>query len=267
MRLWSITAALAAVSGLVLTGGGRPAAAADKPECWGTVKGQIVFEGKDLPKPAAVNVDKDQKHCLAKGPITDEKWVVNPKNKGVRWTLVWLAPDPASGEKKLPIHPSLQSIKDKDVVIDQPQCAFVPHVVAIREGQNLLVKNSAPIPHSIKWDVNPTVNTGGNTTIQPNGKYSVEGLKAQKIPVKLSCGFHGWMSGWAGVFNHPYFAVTDENGNFEIKNAPAGNFRLMVWQEAIGWRGGAKGAKGQPITIKAGGVTDLGKLAIKPIEE
>jgi hypothetical protein len=68
------------------------------------------------------------------------------------------------------------------------------------------------------------------------------------------------MEGRVAVFDHPYFAITDEHGKFEIKDAPAGKFRIVAYQEKIGWRGGAKGKKGQEITIKAGGVTDLGDL-------
>jgi hypothetical protein len=255
--------ALAVLAGLVMSAGGPPAAAADeKNGGWGTIKGQIVFEGTTIPKPAAVDVNKDQKHCLSKGAILEEKWVINAKNKGVHWTLVWLAPDPESGETTLPVHPDLKNIKDKQVVIDQPCCKFIPHFVALREGQSVLVKNSAPVTHSIKWTVRS--GGGGNVTIEPNGKYNIQGLKAQKLPIELGCAFHGWMKGYMAVFTHPYFAVTDENGNFEIKNAPAGKYRLMVWHEAIGYRGGAAGRKGQEITIKAGGVTDLKKLGIKP---
>ena len=65
------------------------------------------------------------------------------------------------------------------------------------------------------------------------------------------------------VFDHPYFAVTDENGNFEIKLAPAGEYRLRSRHDT-GWRGGAAGKAGEKVTIKGGAVTDLGKLDMKP---
>jgi hypothetical protein len=72
------------------------------------------------------------------------------------------------------------------------------------------------------------------------------------------------MSGWVRVFDNPYFAVTDADGNFEIKDAPAGTYRLMIWQESIGYRGGAAGRDGTPVTIKAGAVTDVGPFDVKP---
>jgi hypothetical protein len=71
------------------------------------------------------------------------------------------------------------------------------------------------------------------------------------------------MKGWVRVFDHPYFAVTDADGNFVIKNAPAGKYQLVIWQEDMGFKDGEKGKDGSPITIQAGS-TDLGKIEIKP---
>ncbi len=43
--------------------------------------------------------------------------------------------------------------------------------------------------------------------------------------------------------------MTDENGTFEIKNAPAGKYRLVYWQENAGYLGGKAGRFGTPLTI------------------
>ena len=56
------------------------------------------------------------------------------------------------------------------------------------------------------------------------------------------------MTGYVRVFDHPYYALTDEDGTFEIKNAPAGKFRIVFWHEN-GVRGGAKGRFGEVIQI------------------
>ena len=65
------------------------------------------------------------------------------------------------------------------------------------------------------------------------------------------------------VFTHPYYAITDADGKFEIKDAPAGKHRLFIWQESIGWRGGAAGRNGMEIAVKGGGAIDLGQLDMK----
>src|SRR6266481_1940243 len=136
----------------------------DGDKSWGTIKGQIVWDGGAIPEPKVLAVNKDQQHCLGKGPIVSEDWVINKNNKGVRWTFVWLAPEPG-GAATLPIHPSLRAIPNKEVEIDQPRCAFIPHSLAMREGQVLVAKNSAPIPHNVNWTGNPLKNPGGNNII------------------------------------------------------------------------------------------------------
>jgi hypothetical protein len=80
----------------------------------------------------------------------------------------------------------------------------------------------------------------------------------------IECNIHPWMSARVGVFNHPYFAVTDEDGNFDLPLAPAGKFRLVVWNNA--YLGGAEGRFGQPVTIEAGRTIDFGTLAFTPPE-
>jgi hypothetical protein len=258
----SLEPGLFAESKLVVVANPKPAA--DQGDsAWGTIKGQIVYEGDSIPERKALNVNKDQEHCLGKGPILSEDWVVNKQNKGVRWTFVWLAPEPGS-PNKLPIHPTLKDIRNKEVEIDQPRCAFVPHCLGMREGQVLVAKNSAPIAHNVRWVGNPIKNPGGSNIIPAQGSFKIEGLKADKLPLIIECNIHPWMKGRVGVFDHPYFAVTDDNGNFEIKLAPAGEYRLKVYHESVGWRGGAEGRNGEKITIKGGGVTDLGKLGLKP---
>jgi hypothetical protein len=264
MRYLSMAAALALLGTLALLPGERRAEAADA-QGWGTVKGQVVLDGQ-VPEPKEIDVSKskDKAHCLSKGKLYSQEWVVNSKNKGVRWAFAWLAPDPSSEDDKLPIHPSLKTVKVKQVILDQPCCRFVPHCIAIREGQELVVKNSAPVQHNVNFASDELVNKPFNVLLPPGGSKTASNLKAQKRIIPISCNIHPWMSGWAKVFDHPYYAITDEDGKFEIKLAPAGKYRLIVWQEGAGWLGGAKGKNGMPITIKADGVTDVGKLGLKP---
>jgi hypothetical protein len=256
-----IWAALVASLGLMVLS--APARA----EGWGTLKGQVVWGGKGVPKAVPVNVDKDKEHCLSKGPLKSEEYVVNEKNKGVRWVMVWLVNADDTNvrtPKPLPIHPSLKEPKEKQVVIDQPCCAFEPHALFMRTGQDLVVKNSAPIAHNVMTIArkNPSINV-----LIPAGKETV--LKDMETevfpPVQISCSIHGWMKAKLIVLPHPYFAVTDANGNFEIKNAPAGKFRLILWQEGKGWVQG--GNKGIPVEIKANETTDLKKIELTPDPE
>lgn len=231
-------------------------------ESWGTVKGQVIWAGGDIPAPDKINVDANQDHCLAKGALYYEKWVIDKDTKGVANVVVWLAPIPPA--KTMPIHPKLQDVPKDPLVIDQPQCAFVPHVSTMREGQTLIIKNSSPVPHNTNYSGSQLINPGGNPIIPPGKQIEVTDLKADRRPLTLACNIHKWMSGRVGVFNHPYHLVTKKDGTFEIKDAPAGSFRVFVWHEEKGWLQAGGDSKGQEITIPADGVLDLGKIEIKP---
>src|SRR5262249_51359807 len=151
-----------------------------------------------------LNVNKDESHCLAKGPILDHEWIVNKENKGVKNVFVWLAADPASPVKTLPIHPDLKAVPKEPHVIDQPQCMFEPYASTMREGQDLIVKNSAPVAHNASYIGSRLKNPGNNPIVPAGGQVSIT-LKADRFPVRLSCNIHGWMKGLVGVYDHPYF--------------------------------------------------------------
>ncbi len=72
------------------------------------------------------------------------------------------------------------------------------------------------------------------------------------------------MKSWVRIFDHPYFALTDEDGKFEIKNAPAGKYNLVMWQGGVGWVNGGK--NGQTIEIPAGGTVEVNEK-LKPESE
>jgi hypothetical protein len=237
-----------------------PALAADPK--WGNIKGQIVWDGDKLPEREKINVDANPKECLKNGPLFSEKIVVDAKSKGVRWVMVYLA-DPGDPNAKVPIHPNLQTPKDKKVVVDQPCCAFEPHVLGIREGQILVAKNSAEVAHNVNI-LGGAKNPNLNKSVPPGGELEVDKWVASTTAVPIKCDVHRWMQGYVRVFSHPYFAVTDENGNFEIKDAPAGNYNIVIWHETGYVRGDKKGT---PITIKANETTDLGTIKMAPPKE
>jgi hypothetical protein len=231
-------------------------------EKWVTIKGQVVFPAdKQLPKRSSLNVTQDKDHCLSKGDILDESVIVNAKTKGIKNVVVFLRPDDTDPKSEFPkdkIHPDDAKRKPAEVAIDQPCCMFVDRVTVARVGDKIVVKNSAPVAHNFFWD---SGNNGAhNITIPKMDKWTMpDALKKENPPIQYKCTIHGWMTGYVRIFDHPYYAVTDENGKFEIKNAPAGKFRIVYWHEN-GVRGGAKGRFGDQIEIT--GPT----LELKPID-
>jgi hypothetical protein len=247
-----ILIAFSTVAALALSLAERPAVAQNGE--WGAVKGQVLFVGKP-PEPKKVDVGMHAQ-CLRNGPLFDESWVINPKNQGVRWTFVWLQPV-TKDAPALKVHPKLQAIKDKEVSIDQPCCQFEPRALGMREGQVLVAKNSDQIPHNVNYV--SFKNESGNVLVPAGGAHRIERLKTDRLPLAIKCDIHPWMRANVRIFNHPYFAVTDADGKFEIKDAPAGKYRLVTWHES-GW--GQGGPDGIEVTIKGGAATDV-KLELK----
>jgi hypothetical protein len=237
---------------------------------WGTIKGRVIWGGDKIPPQLEIKLPPENQEtakCIQanKNKLPpDETWVVNKDNKGLKNTFVWLVDfNNPKAKTPVPTHPSLKDAKDKQVEIDQPACHFIPYALALRESQTLLVKNSAAFTHNFKWTGNPLTINNGNVLLPPGASHPVT-LEADRLPVLVECNIHPWMKGYIRVFNHPYFAVTDENGAFEFKNAPAGKYRLMVWHGSGGWKGGAAGNMGEPVDIKKADVTDLGAIAYPP---
>jgi hypothetical protein len=270
MRFYLALALLAVLcgGGLLLTDSSSAAPAVDKPEPWATLKGRVVWADLKFPevKEIVITRDKDAiKADLKDGKLLSEEWVVNRDNRGVRWAFVWLAPakptDPDAKTVPLPIHPDLKEIKNKEVVIDIPGGRFEPHAAALRQGQVLIVRNRSTIAYNANLEVGPK-NAAVNVLLAAGKQHECKDLQAEARPILIRCNIHPWMRAWLRVFDHPYFAVMDADGKFEIKNAPAGEWRLYIWQESAGWLN--KGGKdGEPIIIKAGQTKDLGDVDVK----
>jgi plastocyanin len=173
-----------------------------------TLKGQIVYGEEKFPTPKEITPNTNQEHCLSKGKLFTEVWVIDKDSKGVKWVFVWLLDRKG---KSLPPNPNLPAPSEK-VVMDQPCCAFVPRVVALRAGQVLEVRNSAPINHNVNWSGGGRTQPSGNVGLRPSdGKQEITGLKPTTLgAVLIGCNIHGWMKGWVRVFDHPYYAVTDQ---------------------------------------------------------
>jgi plastocyanin len=140
------------------------------------------------------------------------------------------------------------------VVVDQRKMTFIPHVAVVQQGTTVDFLNSDPVAHNVYW---PSIS--GNkklahnlTVISPNQKKQFQFNDLGVVP--LLCNVHPEMSGYIVVAPTPYFAVTDKDGNFEIKNIPAGKYTLKTWSE-----------DGKPTTqaIEVGAGTATVELTVK----
>jgi len=254
MRTFSVALLTLALS-LALTASVR----AEDPG-WGTIKGTITWGEKDLPTVSALKVDKDQAHCLkTKKELLDNELIVNPANKGVKNAVVFLIPT-KPGEA-IPVHPELKAPKVKKVEIDQPCCLFEPRVLAMRADQQLEVKNSAEIGHNFKW---ANKLNEGNQAMPANSSFTMDPLKASYRKILVECNIHSWMKGSIWVFDHPYFAVTDADGKYEIKNAPAGTYKIVLFHDSQGWLNNGNKWGGEEVKIPAKDAVTVDGKVVQP---
>ena len=120
-------------------------------------------------------------------------------------------------------------IPSEPIILEQRGCRYFPHVFGVRAGQELIIRNGDDTAHFIK--ASPSDQAGFASSHTKKGmKSSTSLVRADKM-VKFTCDVHPWESAWCAVVEHPFFAVTNENGEFEINGLPDGEYRLAMWHE------------------------------------
>ena len=118
------------------------------------------------------------------------------------------------------------------VTLNQEGCRYIPHVMGIQVGQTLNIVNSDPTLHNIH--ATPAVNEEFNMGQPMQGMEFPRTFDQPEVMVPMRCDVHGWMNSYIGVVDHPFFAVTGEDGMFDISALPPGDYVLEAWHEALG---------------------------------
>jgi hypothetical protein len=250
-------------------GGGSTAEATPiKATSFGTIKGKVTYVG-DPPVRADIAIpdnNKDKSECL-KGDHKDPTWIVSA-DKGVKNAVVWLR---APKGKYFDVPADQQKPADMTKKVDQPFCAFEPHVQILfpsvydeatkkqkKTGQVFEVVNDASFTHNTNWNPKDSLlDSNGNEILSPKQERKIEVFKSASPSKKgleqllsLKCNIHQWMTGYVWAFDHPYAAVTNDDGTYEIKNVPAGEELIIVaWHEPDMYltKGANKGDAVQPL--------------------
>ena len=208
---------------------GGAAATLAEPTGWATLTGQFQMNGTP-PRRASLNVDKDTEVCAPGGTQVLGESVVVGAAGGIKNVLIYLDMDIPADDPKWE-HESFAANKTGEVTFDQKACIFLSHVMAMRSQQTLLILNSDPVLHNTNIQAgrgaipfNGSIPSNGQSRYQPGGQTD--------RPFPISCSVHPWMSAHMITRDNPYFAVTDDEGRFEIPFVPAGvKLRFRVWQE------------------------------------
>jgi plastocyanin len=188
---------------------------APKVEHPATITGRIFFAGS---APSLPPLDTSAvSACHHPGGIPDESVVVNA-NGTLANVVVYLKGVATFDASAQP-----------PAVLDQVNCQYVPHVVAVQVGQTLTLKNSDPFLHNVHIaDATPPLNLAFTRVQQRDVAFDRPGF------LKTRCDVHPWMTAWVAVFDHPCFAVTGGDGSFTLANVPPGTYTLEAWHERFG---------------------------------
>ena len=118
------------------------------------------------------------------------------------------------------------------VVVDQSRCRFVPRVVGLQVGQALAVLNSDLTTHNVHPV--PIKNPEWNQSQAPQGAPIEKRFNQPEIMIPIKCNQHPWMRAFVGVLNHPFFAVSAQDGSYRIEGLPPGDYTIAIWHEVLG---------------------------------
>ena len=188
----------------------------------GTITGKVAFAGD---KPTLRAIDMSANPACARMHTTGQKSeeaIVND-NGTLRNVFVYIK----SGLPDRQWDPPTGNVK-----LDQEGCMYKPHVLGVMANQGIEIVNSDSTNHNIH--PLPKINQEWNESQPPKGENKIKKFAREEIMIPVKCNVHPWMRSYIGVMNHPFYAVSGEDGSFTIKGVPPGTYTLGVWHEKYG---------------------------------
>ena len=208
-------------------GGDKGAAASgkkyDAATSTASVSGTVKFTGTKPADDVLTIKPSSDAFCMEHAKsIVNDKFVV-AADGSLPNCFIWAQKGPHKEMSGFPASPK--------VTLDQSGCTYVPHIFGLRVGEAFTVKNSDSTTHNVH--ARPKTNKDFLNKPQ-NANQSDDFTYDQKeTAIPINCDIHTWMSAYAFVLDHPFFAVTDASGKFSIKGLPAGTYTFRVWHESF----------------------------------
>ncbi len=184
----------------------------------GAIRGHVRYVG-DPPKPAVIPITKDPEVCGHEKIAA--ALLVSPR-KGIRNVVVRLRDVPRG--KPMP--------KPRTVRLRQKACEYLPRLAIFPAGSRVRIENLDGILHN----TNGRAQRNRSFTIaQPGFRRVVDQrIDRPEMPIRIRCDVHSWMAAWWISQEHPYYALTDEDGTFALEDVPPGRYTLEAWHETLG---------------------------------
>ena len=185
----------------------------------GIIEGVVVFAGATVPKDTPLTLSSEIEYCGKTLP--SERYLISADRK-IRNVVVSL-----TGVQ------SGKAIPTDAVTVTNLKCTFVPHVSVGFKGNKLVMKNDDSVFHT--FDIHASLNKKELFHVGLHEKSSkVTKTLATTGLMELSCYVHPWQLAYVYIFDHPYAVVTDEKGEFVIKDIPPGTYTVEAWHEVMG---------------------------------
>ncbi len=211
---------------------------ADSPEHI-AVSGKVTFRGATQ-SPELIDMGSNE-YCLVAQSAAQHRSqpISTGAENGLRNVLVYVRDGPRGAGDSEDLAP---------VLLDQKDCMYTPSVIVMRTSQQLVVRNSDATLHNVH--VYATENRGFNIGQPFQGIESNKTFDNPEVGIQIKCDVHVWMTGSIAVFDHDFFAVTDDDGHFSMENLPPGEYTLVAWHQTLG-------TMTQPMTITAGSTPEV----------
>ena len=243
-----------AAAGALAAGIAVPSTAGAASDAWGDLTGKLVYDGS-APERKKLVVDKDV-DCCGKFDIRDESLIVG-KDGGLQNVYIYVR------SKRIAVCPDLEKGAKEQVLLDNRDCIFVPHCMAIWSSQQEFhIVNSDPVAQNVAF--NPLLDKPANIVIPVDGDATWNFKRSQRVPVPIACNYHPWESAYILPLDHPYVAITGEDGSFTIPKLPAGELEFQLWHERVGYLDTKDWPKGRMKTTIQAGTNDLGTIKLAP---
>jgi plastocyanin len=181
------------------------------------VSGKITLKGTPPPE-IAIQMDET---CGKLGPAVTTRHYVVGKDGGLGNVFVYVKAGLTEKSSKAP---------DAPVLIDQKDCMYQPYIVGAMVGQKIRFKNSDPLIHNVHATPDPAKGNKEFNDAQPANFPDIEkSFDKPEVLLRVKCDVHQWMFTYVGVVDHPYFAVSDKDGNFTIKGLPNGKYTICAY--------------------------------------
>ncbi len=188
----------------------------------GTVSGTVKLLG-DVPARKQLRMSADPYCVKANEAGAFSQSIVTGGQGGLAGVFVYLSAGVAPGSRAVP---------DEPVVLDQRGCMYEPRVVGVRVGQEIEFRNSDSTLHNVH--AMPESSRSFNLGMPRKGMTTRRRFSKPEVLVRVKCDVHPWMEAYVGVLEHPYFAVTDEQGRYSISGLVPGDYTLAAVHPRLG---------------------------------